>query len=128
MLGRNHRVRNTPVSSRTTKDHSAISPSMNDQWSGNTLRRFFRMAVASPSRSSNHPATAPALCGFCAVAAFERLVSAILLVSTDMSATLPETRPDGLVEPVQGSQVAVAVHRQRELGQWAGGGTEQHLP
>ena len=33
------------MSSRTTKLHSAISPSMNDQWSGKTLRRFFLASV-----------------------------------------------------------------------------------
>src|SRR5215207_3019776 len=57
MDGVNHRVRNTPVNSSTTKDHSAISPSMNDQWSGKTLRRFLRTTVASPNRSSAQVAT-----------------------------------------------------------------------
>ena len=41
MRGWNHSVRKTPVSRSTTKLHSAISPSMKDQWSGKTLRRFF---------------------------------------------------------------------------------------
>ena len=57
MDGWNHRVRKTPVSRSTTKLHSAISPSMKDQWSGKTLRRFLRAAVARPSRSSAHEAT-----------------------------------------------------------------------
>ena len=35
-----------------TKLQSAISPSMNDQWSGKTLRTCFFMAVARPVRSS----------------------------------------------------------------------------
>src|SRR3954467_10198372 len=87
MLGVNHRVRNTPVSRRTTKLHRAISPSMKDQWSGKTLRRFFFARVASPRRSSAHPATAPARLGCLAVAAVE-LVLATLLVSMLMRGSL----------------------------------------
>ena len=84
------RTSGTPRSAAARRsDHSAISPSMNDQWSGNTLRRFFRISVARPSRSSAQPATAPALLGFLAVAASARLVSAILLVSTDMVSHAP---------------------------------------
>src|SRR4051794_19259625 len=79
MLGRNHRVRKTPVSSSTTKLHSATSPSMNDQWSGKTLRRFFLARVASPSRSSAHSATAPTRLGFEAVAAGGVVVAALLV-------------------------------------------------
>ena len=74
MLGWNHNVRNTPVSRRTTKLHSAISPSMNDQWSGKTLRRFFFMAVPRPSRSSAQLATAPIRAGLRAEAAWVRLL------------------------------------------------------
>src|SRR4051794_2764507 len=84
MLGLNHRVRKTPLSRRTTKLQSAISPSMKDQWSGKTLRRFFFARVASPSRSSAHSATAPTLLGLEAVAAVEFVV-ATLLVSMLMS-------------------------------------------
>ena len=91
MLGLNQKVRNTPVSSRTTKLHSAISPSMNDQWSGKTLRRFFRINVASPSRSSAQVAAAPALLGLEAVAGSSRLVVAILLVSRDMVSHAPRS-------------------------------------
>ncbi len=89
MLGTNQNVRNTPVRSRTTKLHSAISPSMNDQWSGKTLRRFFRISVARPSRSSAQVAAAPALLGFEAIAGSLRLVLAILLVSRDMVSLAP---------------------------------------
>src|SRR5918995_7452684 len=81
MLGLNHRVRKTPVRSRTTKLHRAISPSMNDQWSGKTLRRFFFIAVASPRRSSAHDASEPAGPGLDAVAAVAPLLVATLLVS-----------------------------------------------
>ncbi len=58
MLGLNHSVSRVPVSSRTTKLHSAISPSMKDQWSGKTLRICFFMAVARPVRSSAQVAAA----------------------------------------------------------------------
>ena len=81
MLGVNHSVRKTPVRSRTTKLHSAISPSMKDQWSGKTLRRFFLAMDARPSRSSAQVAAAAALLGFFAVAAVVVLLLATLLVS-----------------------------------------------
>src|SRR3954451_11762630 len=79
MLGVNHSVRKTPLSSRTTKLHSAISPSMKDQWSGKTLRRFFFAREASRSRSSAHSAKAPALLGLDAVAAVEFVVATLLV-------------------------------------------------
>ncbi len=47
--------RNVPVSSRMTNDHSAISPSMNDQWSGNTFRMNTRSPRAPWNLSSSHP-------------------------------------------------------------------------
>ena len=69
------------MSRSTTKLHSAISPSMKDQWSGKTLRICFFMAVPSPSRSSAQVAIAPAGPGFLAVAAVPALLEATLLVS-----------------------------------------------
>src|SRR5690349_19431231 len=81
MLGVNHKVRNTPERSRTTKLHSAISPSMKDQWSGNTLRMFFFITDARPRRSSAQVATAPILLGLPGVAAVVALLDATLLVS-----------------------------------------------
>src|SRR4051812_29687537 len=57
MLGVNHRDRNTPVTRSTTKLHKAISPSMNDQWSGKTFRRYLRPPADRLSRSSAQPAT-----------------------------------------------------------------------
>ncbi len=98
MLGTNQRVRNTPVSSRTTKLHRATSPSMNDQWSGKTLRICFFMAVARPRRSSAQLATAPTLLGFCAVAAEPRLLSATLLVSRWLTTS---HAPKSWVRPVR---------------------------
>src|SRR5687768_3547221 len=110
MLGRNHRVRNTPVRSRTTKLHRAISPSMNDQWSGKTLRRFFLLKVARPSRSSAQVAAAPTLEGFLALAAFLPLVFAMLDIVR--SPTFPEARADWLGEVAGCDQVALVVHCQ----------------
>src|SRR4051794_31488041 len=60
MLGVNQRDRNTPDTRSTTKLHRAISPSMNDQWSGKTFRRYRRPSPDRLSRSSAQPATAPA--------------------------------------------------------------------
>src|ERR1700761_4434457 len=74
MLGRNHSVRNTPVSSRTTKLHRATSPSMKDQWSGKTLRRLPLAALARPSRSSAQVPAAPTLDGLSFLAAFVPLM------------------------------------------------------
>ena len=48
-----------PVAMRTTKEYSAISPSMNDQWSGKILSRKTRPPLASPSRSSSSSMTWP---------------------------------------------------------------------
>jgi hypothetical protein len=39
---------------RRTKQYIAISPNMNDQWSGNTLSSDDRAKRDAPSRSSNH--------------------------------------------------------------------------
>ena len=50
--GLNQSVRNVPDSSRMMKLYSAISPSMNDQWSGKTLLRFFFEPLVEPRRSS----------------------------------------------------------------------------
>src|SRR5918992_6043403 len=109
MLGSNHRVRNVPVSSRMTKLHSAISPSMNDQWSGKTLRSCFFITVPSASRSSAHEATIPARSAFFAVAGFVVLLSATLLVSTLKVVTLPETWADRLDEVARRDQIALVV-------------------
>ena len=69
MLGLNQSVRKTPVRSSTTKLHSAISPSMKDQWSGKTFLICFFAMVASPRRSSAQVAAPPILLGFSALAA-----------------------------------------------------------
>src|SRR3954447_7830622 len=135
MLGVNHRVRKTPLRSRTTKLHSAISPSMNDQWSGKTLRRFFLARVASPRRSSAHSATAPTGLGFEAVAAV-LFVVATLLVSMLMSGSLarallgvalPVARSDRFLEVALRHEVALVVHHQRQLGERPAGGPEDVL-
>ena len=52
--GLNQMVKKTPLSSRTMKEYSAISPSRNDQWSGKTLRKNGRPSLATPIRSSSH--------------------------------------------------------------------------
>src|SRR5687768_7547858 len=138
MLGTYQNVRKTPESSRTTKLQRATSPSMNDQWSGKTLRRFFFISVARPSRSSAHEAAAPARFGLLAVAA-EVLLSATLLVSmliggpiysgarALVAVALPVARSDWFEEVALGDQVALVVDHQRKLGEGARGGAEDHL-
>ncbi len=54
MDGTNQIVKNTPLSSKTMKEYSAISPRRNDQWSGKTFRRKGRPKPAMPIRSSTH--------------------------------------------------------------------------
>ena len=68
------------MSSRTTKLHSAISPSMKDQWSGKTLRSCFLLSPARPVRSSAQLATAPA--GFF-LAGLRGDLAAVVLVLMD---------------------------------------------
>ncbi len=74
--GLNHSVKNVPVSSRTTKLHSAISPSMKDQWSGKTLRTCFFATPARPVRSSAQVARPATGFGRCVLAAVVPLVVA----------------------------------------------------
>src|ERR1700712_4235909 len=132
MLGRNHRVRKTPVSSRTMKLHRAISPSMKDQWSGKTLRRFFLASPASPSRSSAHSAAAPTLLGLAALLALVPLVRAtdsvlIRSLSLHIVVALPEAGANGFGEVAGGDQVALGVHGQGQLWEVSGRGTEDDL-
>src|ERR1700712_1041972 len=123
MLGRNHSVRKTPVRSSTTKLHSAISPSMNDQWSGKTFRRFFLAIPARPSRSSAQVAAAPALDGFWALAALVPLDLAMSVIVR--SPTFPEARADWLGEVAGCDQVPLAVHGHRQLRDRARGRAEE---
>src|SRR5689334_2091117 len=107
MLGLNHSDRKTPVSSRMTKLHSAISPSMKDQWSGKTLRICFLVAVARPRRSSAQVATAAAGFGFGVEAGVVPFVDAAVLIR---SPTFPVARADRLMEVAGRNQVALVVH------------------
>src|SRR3954447_8670237 len=125
MLGVNHRVRKTPLSSRITKLHSAISPSMNDQWSGKTFRRFFLAIVARPSRSSAHSATPPIGLLRDAVAAGVFVVATLLVsmlmrysfARARLGVALPEAGSDGFEEVALGHEVPLVVHHERQLGQ-----------
>src|SRR3954451_16350999 len=101
MAGLNQRLRNTPVSSSTTKLHSAISPSMNDQWSGKTLRICFLASPAMPVRSSAHAARAPIFDGLAGLAA--------TLVWMLISASFPEARAHRLGEGACGGEDSPAV-------------------
>src|SRR6476619_5738788 len=125
MLGRNHSVRDVPVSSRTTKLHSAISPSMKDQWSGKTLRICFLAIVARPSRSSAHSATAPTRLGLGAAAALVPLLVNGGFISG--SPSFPVAGADWFSEVTLRHQVARTVQHDGQLRQRTGGGTEDHL-
>ncbi len=73
MDGTNQMVRNTPVSSSTMNENRAISPSMKDQWSGNTLRRRTPLSFDRPTRSSAH-LTRPGASGLVTGATFGSIV------------------------------------------------------
>src|SRR4051794_22785604 len=108
MLGLNHSVRNTPVSSTMTKLHSAISPSMKGQGSGKTLRICLLVAVARPSRSSAHVAAPAALLGLLVVDGLVPLVEVVLIGSP----TFPVARAHRFGEALSGDQVALGVDHQ----------------
>ncbi len=93
MLGLNQSVRKVPVSSRTTKDHSAISPSMKDQWSGKTLRICFFDSAAMPVRSSAQEPIAPRGFAFFGLAAVVPLVVAWLIVVTHVPRSSGQPAP-----------------------------------
>ena len=57
--GTKYSDRKIPVAIRTTKEYSAISPSMKDQWSGKILSRKTRPALATPRRSSSSSTALP---------------------------------------------------------------------
>src|SRR3954464_15520470 len=113
MLGLNHSVRKVPVTRSTTKLHSAISPSMKDQWSGKTLRICFFARPASPERSSAQVAASPSRLRLGALAAVLPFVVAVLTRLTHV----PVAGADRLREVTLGDQVALAVHRDGQLGQ-----------
>src|SRR3954451_13297618 len=119
MLGLNQKVRNTPVSSSTTKLHKAISPSMKDQWSGKTLRTCFLVAAAMPVRSSAQLATAPIRDFLAGLAATLALVL--------ISASFPEARAHRLGEVALRDEVPIFVHGDRQLRQRPGCRPEDHL-
>src|SRR5688572_20579255 len=104
MLGLNQSVRKTPVSRSTTKLHNAISPSMNDQWSGKTFRICFLATPARPSRSSAQVAAAPALLGLLGLVP---LVFAAAVSVIGHSPTFPEAWADRLPEVAERHQVAL---------------------
>src|SRR5687768_4862339 len=121
MLGLNHRVRNVPVSSRITKLHSAISPSMKDQWSGNTLRSCFFAIPATPVRSSIH-LTGP---GRVRLAGLPSPLAVVALMSR--SPPFPETRSNRFVEVAHRNQVSLVVKAERQLRQRTSSRPEEDL-
>src|SRR4028119_2411857 len=121
MLGLNHSVRNTPVSSKITKLHSAISPNMKDQWSGKTLRSCFLSAPPRPSRSSSQVTAPLPLTGRLSSVAFPASVdpagrpagpAAAVLMGL---ASFPITWSNGLLEVAHRDQEAFVVDTEMKL-------------
>src|SRR6266571_9570755 len=109
MLGWNQNVRNVPVSSRMMNEYSAISPSRNVQWSGKIFLKAVRKPLAPRNRSSSQPPTPSSA----------RSVAICL-------SSLPEARPDRLMEITLRYQVSVGVGGDRQLRQRPGGRPEDH--
>src|SRR6266508_359867 len=108
--GLNQKVRNVPDSSRMMKLYSAISPSMNDQWSGKTLRSAcLNPDLPMPSRSSRY------------------LTGGANLVAMSAFSSFPEARPGRLREGALRHQVALGVDHDRQLRQRPCGRAEDHL-
>src|SRR5690606_8314023 len=109
--GLKKRVRKVPVSNSTTNDHSAISPSRKDQWSGNTLLSRGRMPATCSRSSSARPVAA----GNARRSRF-RFGALIRCPVKDMSRYLPfpERRPHRDLVVGGRHEVALVVQRQRE--------------
>src|SRR3954449_726598 len=98
MLGLNHNVKNVPVNNKTTKLHNAISPNMNDQWSGNTLRICFLLTAARPVRSSAQVASPATGLPRGVLAAFLPFVVTVLIIDPHV--------PSSWVRPARRSHAA----------------------
>src|SRR3984893_7985049 len=136
--GSKNSARYVPVSSRITNDHSAISPSMKDQWSGKTSRIRTRTPLAPWNRSSSHPPTPETAGGIFTASSLipsprwrSKSAFADALVfpirSQARSSALPEARADRLREVASGRDVALRGQHERQLRQRAGRRAEDHV-
>ena len=112
--------------SRTTKLHSAISPSMKDQWSGKTLRRLLHRRgepepVVGPGRRRRRPGWASG------GGRGGALLSATLLGVDAHCFHAPRSSVPRVRRSRLGDQVPLVVDRQRKLRQRAGGRAEDDL-
>ncbi len=81
------------MTTRTMKQYRAISPSMNDQWSGKTLLSDRRANVAAPSRSSNHPNIRFVIAPLRCFGAFPAFADSAFLVACSSPASLTARHP-----------------------------------
>src|SRR5215217_931373 len=119
MDGSKKKVRKVPDSSRMTKEYSATSPNMNDQWSGKTLRPNSRRIPEPPTRASTKSVTRPVLVLATKVGS---AVDAAL-----MHITLPVTWSYGFMEVAGSDEVALIINCDGQLGEGTAGGAEDHL-
>src|SRR5512141_1820931 len=115
MEGSKKKVRKVPESSRMTKEYSATSPNMNDQWSGKTFRPNSRSIPAPPTRSSTKLVMRPPL-------VLATKAGALGVVVADMLFTRPVAWCDGFMEVARSDQVALGVDCDRQLGERTAGG------
>src|SRR6202035_2662835 len=136
--GLKNSARYVPVSSRITNDQSAISPSMNDQWSGKTFLIRTRTPLAPWNRSSSHPPTPETAGGIFTASSLirpprRRSESAFAdalcfpIRSQARSSALPEARADRLREVACGRGEARRVQHEPQLPQRRGRRAEDHV-
>src|SRR6476620_629208 len=119
MDGSKKNVRKVPDSSRMTKEYSATSPNMNDQWSGKTLRPNSRRIPEPPTRESTKSVIRPVL--VLATKAGSAVDAALLRI------TLPVTWSYGFMEVAGSDEVALVINCDGQLGERTAGGAEDHL-
>src|SRR6478735_4600804 len=119
MDGSKKNVRNVPDSSRMTKEYSATSPKMNDQWSGKALRPNSRRIPEPPTRESTKSVIRPAL--VLATNAGSAVDAALMRI------TLPVTWSYGFMEVAGSDEVALVINCDGQLGERTAGGAEDHL-
>src|SRR5271168_2183211 len=99
-----------PVTISSTKQYMAISPTMNDQWSGKILSSAERTQLEEPRRSSTQSRACSSRC-----ALFRAAERSATVLTGSVPRPVPEARADRFDEIAQGDQVTVRADSQRQL-------------
>src|SRR6478672_8918425 len=120
MDGSKKNVRKVPESSRMTKEYSATSPNMNDQWSGKTFRPNSRRMPEPPTRWSTKSVMRPPLV----------LATKVGVLAVDvalMLITLPVARSNRFFEVARSVEVTFVVYGDGQLRERPAGRAEDNL-